>query len=307
MRARGEAHEGARGRHPAGDGPSHGPPATPRGRHGGARPRRRRAELVGRRHRGGRRAHRRRVGRRPRRPALAPGRQEGRHPTEDPRRRVGAGRHGAGDRPRALPRPLVVGGRSAGARVACRTAEEVGADAVLCLSFPLHPPGKPESSRAEELLTPIRAGLPVHVVQGERDPFGTPDEVRAVRAPDAAYVSSAKGTHSFGKGAGRRRGGGTRVRRRATTLIAHPDQCRSAGLPPWCWAARAACVEAVGCVCRAAVARALRRPRPGPTRRPRRRRSSRGRGGPRSGTSRCPPARRWRGACSWRRPPRPAP
>jgi uncharacterized protein len=105
----------------------------------------------------------------------------------------------------ALPRPLVVGGRSAGARVACRTAEQVGADAVLCLSFPLHPPGKPESSRAEELLTPIRAGLPVHVVQGERDPFGTPDEVRTevravVRAvvPDA-YVSSAKGTHSFGK------------------------------------------------------------------------------------------------------------
>ena len=101
-----------------------------------------------------------------------------------------------------LPRPLVVGGRSAGARVACRTAEEVGADAVLCLSFPLHPPGKPESSRAEELLTPIRAGLPVHVVQGEADPFGTPDEVRReVRAvvPDPAYVTSAKGTHSFGR------------------------------------------------------------------------------------------------------------
>lgn len=98
----------------------------------------------------------------------------------------------------ALPKPLVVGGRSAGARVACRTAERVDADAVLCLSFPLHPPGRSESSRAEELLTPIRAGLPVRVVQGERDPFGTPDEVRAV-VPDAAYVSSAKGTHSFGK------------------------------------------------------------------------------------------------------------
>jgi hypothetical protein len=107
----------------------------------------------------------------------------------------------------ALPKPLVVGGRSAGARVACRTAERVGADAVLCLSFPLHPPGRPESSRAEELLTPIRAGLPVRVVQGERDPFGTPDEVRAAvraRVPDAAsvssaHVSSAPGTHSFGK------------------------------------------------------------------------------------------------------------
>lgn len=98
----------------------------------------------------------------------------------------------------ALPRPLVVGGRSAGARVACRTAQEVGADAVLCLSFPLHPPGRPESSRAEELLTPIRAGLPVHVVQGERDPFGTPSELRAV-LPDAAYLTAAKGTHSFGR------------------------------------------------------------------------------------------------------------
>ena len=98
----------------------------------------------------------------------------------------------------ALPRPLVVGGRSAGARVACRTAVEVGANSVLCLSFPLHPPGKPESSRAEELLAPVRAGLPVHVVQGERDPFGTPDEVRAV-LPDPEVVSSAKGSHSFGR------------------------------------------------------------------------------------------------------------
>ncbi|MFN8031062.1 MAG: alpha/beta family hydrolase [Dermatophilaceae bacterium] len=50
--------------------------------------------------------------------------------------------------------PLVVGGRSAGARVACRTAAEVGAGGVLCLSFPLHPPGKPEASRAGELRAP---------------------------------------------------------------------------------------------------------------------------------------------------------
>jgi predicted alpha/beta-hydrolase family hydrolase len=99
----------------------------------------------------------------------------------------------------ALPRPLVVGGRSAGARVACRTAVEVGADAVLCLAFPLHPPGKPELSRADELRRPIVAGLPVHVVQGLRDPFGTPDDVRA-EVPDPAYVTAAKGTHSFGTG-----------------------------------------------------------------------------------------------------------
>jgi uncharacterized protein len=98
----------------------------------------------------------------------------------------------------ALPGPLVVGGRSAGARVACRTATAVGADAVLCLAFPLHPPGKPELSRASELLQPIGAALPVRVIQGARDPFGTPDEVRAV-VPDPTCVTAVKGAHSFGR------------------------------------------------------------------------------------------------------------
>ena len=71
--------------------------------------------------------------------------------------------------------PLVVGGRSAGARVACRTAGTLGAAAVVALAFPLHPPGRPERSRAEE----IRAcPVPVLVLQGDRDPFGSPDEVR---------------------------------------------------------------------------------------------------------------------------------
>lgn len=69
--------------------------------------------------------------------------------------------------------PVVAGGRSAGARVACRTAAELGARAVLALSFPLHPPGKLEKSRADELLG---AGVPTLVVQGGRDPFGRPDE-----------------------------------------------------------------------------------------------------------------------------------
>lgn len=76
--------------------------------------------------------------------------------------------------------PLVVGGRSGGARVACRTAEEVGAVAVCCLAFPLHPPGRPEKSRAAELAAPPAAGLPVLVVQGERDPFGVPAEIEAL-------------------------------------------------------------------------------------------------------------------------------
>ncbi|MFJ2026087.1 alpha/beta family hydrolase [Streptomyces sp. NPDC087897] len=69
--------------------------------------------------------------------------------------------------------PVVSGGRSAGARVACRTAAELGAAAVLALSFPLHPPGRPEKSRADELLG---TGVPTLVVQGGNDPFGRPGE-----------------------------------------------------------------------------------------------------------------------------------
>jgi len=67
--------------------------------------------------------------------------------------------------------PLVFGGRSSGARVACRTASAGGAAAVLCLAFPVHPPGKPEKTRLDELDS---VEQPVLVVQGERDPFGRP-------------------------------------------------------------------------------------------------------------------------------------
>jgi predicted alpha/beta-hydrolase family hydrolase len=98
----------------------------------------------------------------------------------------------------ALPGPVVSGGRSAGARVACRTASDLGVAGVLCLAFPLHPPGKPELSRAQELRRPVDAGIPVHVVQGKRDPFGSPDDVRA-ELPDPSIVTAAKGTHSFGR------------------------------------------------------------------------------------------------------------
>lgn len=96
--------------------------------------------------------------------------------------------------------PLVVGGRSAGARVACRTAAAVGADAVLALSFPLHPPGRPERSRATELRLPGVDGIPVHVVQGHRDAFGTPDEVRAELA-HGSTVDEVPGTHSLERSA----------------------------------------------------------------------------------------------------------
>jgi predicted alpha/beta-hydrolase family hydrolase len=68
--------------------------------------------------------------------------------------------------------PLIFGGRSSGARVACRTAAAGGAVAVLCLAFPVHPPGRPDRSRMDEL---DGVDVPVLVVQGERDPFGRPE------------------------------------------------------------------------------------------------------------------------------------
>lgn len=66
---------------------------------------------------------------------------------------------------------LICGGRSSGARVACRTSAQAGAQAVLCLAFPLHPPGRPEKTRLPEL---DRVEVPTLVVQGESDPFGMP-------------------------------------------------------------------------------------------------------------------------------------
>jgi predicted alpha/beta-hydrolase family hydrolase len=74
---------------------------------------------------------------------------------------------------------LITGGRSLGARVACRTVEPTGAVAVLCLAFPLQPPrrsgGKPSPSRLPELEA-VR--LPMLVVQGTGDPFGMPPPAR---------------------------------------------------------------------------------------------------------------------------------
>ena len=83
---------------------------------------------------------------------------------------------------------LITGGRSAGARVACRTAAETGAVAVLCLAFPVHPPGRPEKSRLAEL---DAVKVPVLVVQGESDPVGMP--------PDGPgrVVARVRGDHSL--------------------------------------------------------------------------------------------------------------
>lgn len=91
--------------------------------------------------------------------------------------------------------PLIVGGRSSGARVACRCASAVSARGVVALSFPLHPPGKPERSRADEL-RPVE--VPVLIVQGERDPFGGPDEVNDPPLPANFSIHRvAGGNHGF--------------------------------------------------------------------------------------------------------------
>jgi predicted alpha/beta-hydrolase family hydrolase len=84
--------------------------------------------------------------------------------------------------------PILTGGRSSGARVACRTAAETDSVAVLCLAFPLHPPGHPEKSRLSEL-DAVR--VPTLVVQGENDPFGTPP------AGPNRKVTRIPGTHAL--------------------------------------------------------------------------------------------------------------
>ena len=86
--------------------------------------------------------------------------------------------------------PLVVGGRSAGARSAARTARELGASGFVGLSFPLHPPGRPDRSRLAELEA---VSVPTLVVQGERDAFGSPDAF----PPDRELTVVPGADHSF--------------------------------------------------------------------------------------------------------------
>jgi uncharacterized protein len=90
--------------------------------------------------------------------------------------------------------PLVVGGRSLGARVACRTADATGAVAVLCLAFPLQPPRRSGSAPAASRLSELDAlTVPTLVVQGERDPFGMPP------AAGQRTVVQVPGDHSLKK------------------------------------------------------------------------------------------------------------
>ena len=86
--------------------------------------------------------------------------------------------------------PLVLGGRSAGARSAARCAARAGAAGCLALSFPLHPPGRPERSRLPEL---AGAGVPTLVVQGEKDTMGRPEEF----PPDTELAVVPGGDHGL--------------------------------------------------------------------------------------------------------------
>jgi uncharacterized protein len=85
--------------------------------------------------------------------------------------------------------PVVVGGRSSGARVACRTWSSVGAAGVLCLAFPLVPPGRDASVSRLPELDAVR--VPMLIVQGDRDPFGMPPARRGRK------VVAVTGDHSL--------------------------------------------------------------------------------------------------------------
>ena len=90
---------------------------------------------------------------------------------------------------------LVLGGQSMGGRVAARLAAEPQARGVLVLGYPFHPPKKPEKLRLEPLAAPP---VPVLVLQGERDPFGTPAQVATYALGETVQVGwLPDGDHSF--------------------------------------------------------------------------------------------------------------
>jgi predicted alpha/beta-hydrolase family hydrolase len=90
---------------------------------------------------------------------------------------------------------VAIGGKSLGGRMASLVADELGVRALVCFGYPFHPPGKPEKLRTEHL-----AGLktPALIIQGERDPFGTPADVaRYELSPSIEIAWLAGGDHSY--------------------------------------------------------------------------------------------------------------
>ena len=123
------------------------------------------------------------------------------------RRRTG-GRSGAPDPPRVLqsrwmsviehlgrPERLVIGGKSLGGRIASMIADEAGVAGLVCLGYPFHPAGRPEKLRTAHL---VGLRTPAMIVQGTRDPFGTPDEIRTYDlSPSVRTTFLEDGDHSF--------------------------------------------------------------------------------------------------------------
>ncbi len=92
-------------------------------------------------------------------------------------------------------RGLVIGGKSMGGRIASMVADEAGVSGVICLGYPFHPPGRPNKLRISHL---ARLRTPALVLQGTRDPFGTPDEVRLYElSPNISVRWLEDGDHSF--------------------------------------------------------------------------------------------------------------
>jgi predicted alpha/beta-hydrolase family hydrolase len=90
---------------------------------------------------------------------------------------------------------LVIGGKSLGGRVASMVADEVGARGLVCLGYPFHPPGRLDRLRTKHLET---LTTPALIVQGTRDPFGTPEEVEGYRLSDSIQIKWIEnGDHSF--------------------------------------------------------------------------------------------------------------
>jgi predicted alpha/beta-hydrolase family hydrolase len=90
---------------------------------------------------------------------------------------------------------LAIGGKSLGGRMASLIAEEEGVRALVCLGYPFHPPGRPEKLRTEHLES---LDTPSLILQGERDPFGTRDDVEGYRLSPAIRIAwCPDGDHSF--------------------------------------------------------------------------------------------------------------
>ena len=88
-----------------------------------------------------------------------------------------------------------MGGKSLGGRMASLIADEVGAAALVCLGYPFHPPGRPDDLRTAHLL---RLQTPTLICQGNRDPFGRPEEVAGYRLSPAIRVAwIADGDHGM--------------------------------------------------------------------------------------------------------------